>query len=453
MKKKTLLVALLLMAVGFAAVSTTLLINGTSVLKKNTDDFKVYYSSAKVNGVEDSSVVVDDTHLSFKTTLDTLGQTYVLDYDVTNSSKNYDAKLTMNCTGGNEWLTVVNTFNTADNLLATDTRSGKLTLTLAKSYTGNDLDVEIECTIGANAVERNSMATGTPAAPVQPGVSTMFTIGDGVVINGELFNIIDEDDTTVTLLARYNIDDTYVQNESEFGVAFLPYPQSASWMETKELPKDGISDVSPNVYSYLSGYETYLEGEIETDVVTSLVSLSELEKLECSYNSEQDSYDCNDSPYAEWLVNGQSTWLRNVVYDTEVYEQFGSNSSLLQTIWTLDYFGDVLVSAYSTPTGYSRAALGVRPTVTLSKNALLSYIENNAENYEAYSFCLNEGYKYGLLNNGVWIPDPEPVFNVYGNFNDSYYLCVDDIEYMSHVYGYDQSGNHVYTYSDEVQPN
>ena len=162
MKKKTLLIALLLMAVGFAAVSTTLLINGTSVLKKNTDDFKVYYSSAKVNGVEDSSVVVDDTHLSFKTTLDTLGQTYVLDYDVTNSSKNYDAKLTMNCTGGNEWLTVVNTFNTTDNLLATATRSGKLTLTLAKSYTGNDLDVEIECTIGANAVERNSMATATP---------------------------------------------------------------------------------------------------------------------------------------------------------------------------------------------------------------------------------------------------------------------------------------------------
>lgn len=162
MKKKTLLIALLLMAVGFAAVSTTLLINGTSIIKKNDGDFRIYYSSAKVNGVEDSSVVIDDTHLSFKTTLDTLGQTYVLDYDVTNSSKNYDARLTMNCIGGNEWLTVVNTFNTTDNLLATDTRSGKLTLTLAKSYTGDDLDVEIECSIGANAVERNSMATGTP---------------------------------------------------------------------------------------------------------------------------------------------------------------------------------------------------------------------------------------------------------------------------------------------------
>lgn len=199
MKKKTLLVALLLMAVGFAAVTTTLLINGTSVLKKNTDDFKVYYSNAKVNGIEDSSVVVDDTHLSFKTTLDTLGQTYVLDYDVTNSSKNYDSKLTMNCTGGNEWLTVVNTFNTTDNLSAADTRSGKLTLTLAKSYTGNDLDVEIECTINANAVERNSMAAGTPAAPVQP---KSYKIGDEIQIADEKFNIIAIEDENLKVLAK-----------------------------------------------------------------------------------------------------------------------------------------------------------------------------------------------------------------------------------------------------------
>ena len=119
-----------------------------------------------VNGIEDNSVVVDDTHLAFKTTLDTLGQSYVLDYDVTNSSKQYDAQLTMNCTGGNEYLTVVNSFDTVNNLLATDTRRGKLTLTLAKSYSGADMDVEIVCTLGANAVERNSMATGTPKDPV-----------------------------------------------------------------------------------------------------------------------------------------------------------------------------------------------------------------------------------------------------------------------------------------------
>ena len=142
MKRKGILIALLIMAIGFASVTTTLYINGTSILKKNANDFKVYYSDALVNGNQDLSVVVDETHLSFKTTLDTLGQTYVLDYDVTNGSKNYDAALTMSCTNGNDWLTVTNSFDTSTNLEALQTRSGTLTLTLSKSYTGDDLDVK-----------------------------------------------------------------------------------------------------------------------------------------------------------------------------------------------------------------------------------------------------------------------------------------------------------------------
>lgn len=84
MKNKGLLAALAIMAVGFAAVTTNLVINGTSILKKNTDDFKVYYSNALVNGTQDLSVVESETKLSFTTTLDTLGETYVLEYDVTN---------------------------------------------------------------------------------------------------------------------------------------------------------------------------------------------------------------------------------------------------------------------------------------------------------------------------------------------------------------------------------
>ena len=84
MRRKYLIIALILMAIGFATVTTTLLINGRTMLRVNEADFVVYYSDAYVNGNQDLSVVVDETHLSFSTTLDTLGQTYVLDYDVTN---------------------------------------------------------------------------------------------------------------------------------------------------------------------------------------------------------------------------------------------------------------------------------------------------------------------------------------------------------------------------------
>ena len=187
-KKKTLLLVVLLMAVGFAAVSTTLYINGQTKINANQDDFNVYYSDALVNGIQDKSVIADDTHITFTTTLETLGEKYVLDYDVTNGSKNYDAKLVMECSEGNDYLTVTNEFDTTTNLEALKTRSGKLTLELIKSYAGDtDMDVTITCTIDENAIERESLAEeenayvspftyyafGTPTTASTPDYTTL----------------------------------------------------------------------------------------------------------------------------------------------------------------------------------------------------------------------------------------------------------------------------------------
>ena len=207
MKKKYYLVALLLMLVGFATVSTTLYLSGSTNIISSKDDFKVYYSDAKVNGVQDLSIVESETALRFSTELDTLGETYVIEYDVTNSSKNYDADLAMVCTGGDEYLSVVNNFDDVTNLAATETRVGTLTLTLAKTYTGADYDVDINCTITANAVERTSLGTGTPAAPVEGESPVEIINGDGtqlgdlVCIDTECFYVLENDGETASLLA------------------------------------------------------------------------------------------------------------------------------------------------------------------------------------------------------------------------------------------------------------
>ena len=163
-RKKSVLLVVLLMAVGFAAVSTTLYINGQTKINANQDDFNVYYSDALVNGVQDLSVITDDTQITFTTSLKTLGEKYVLDYDVTNGSKNYDAKLAMECSAGNDYLTVTNEFDTSTNLSSLATRSGKLTLELQKSYAGEeDMDVTITCEIDADAVERDNLGDGREA--------------------------------------------------------------------------------------------------------------------------------------------------------------------------------------------------------------------------------------------------------------------------------------------------
>ena len=181
MKKKTILLVVLLLAVGFAAVTTTLFINGTTNIGTNKDDFEVYYSKALVNGVEDNSVITDDTHIVFTQEMKSVGETYVLDYDVTNGSRNYDAELSMSCTESNEYLNVTNVFDDNTTLPATETRTGKLTIELIKGYVGETAkEVSIECTINATALERNTLSNGTPANKVFIPVTAVDSTGNNL---------------------------------------------------------------------------------------------------------------------------------------------------------------------------------------------------------------------------------------------------------------------------------
>ncbi len=70
--KKSIIVLIVLLAVGFAAVSTTLVING--VIGLSFGELDVYYSKAVINGVEDNSVIKDKTHIEFDTTMTLVGE-------------------------------------------------------------------------------------------------------------------------------------------------------------------------------------------------------------------------------------------------------------------------------------------------------------------------------------------------------------------------------------------
>ncbi len=153
-KKKILFLSLLCMIVGFAAVSTTLILNGKVGIGTNEPDFDVYFSKAIENGTENASIIKDNTHLEFTTELTGLDDSYVLDYEVTNASKQYDANLIMNCTGGNEHLRVENKFDVTEVLPARTTRKGKLTLTVIQAVI-EEMSVSISCEISGNAIERD----------------------------------------------------------------------------------------------------------------------------------------------------------------------------------------------------------------------------------------------------------------------------------------------------------
>ena len=100
MKKISLVITVLLLAVGFAAVSATLTIKGNANIGENTNDFSVIFTKATLDGKDIYNQVIDDTKkvITFETSdLKTLNQTSVLNYEVTNNSANYDAKVQVNC--------------------------------------------------------------------------------------------------------------------------------------------------------------------------------------------------------------------------------------------------------------------------------------------------------------------------------------------------------------------
>ena len=60
-KKGSILVAILLLAVGFAAISTTLIINGSAKVSENNEDFSVIFTKATLDGQDVYNNVIDGT--------------------------------------------------------------------------------------------------------------------------------------------------------------------------------------------------------------------------------------------------------------------------------------------------------------------------------------------------------------------------------------------------------
>ncbi len=152
-EKLFIVVTIMLLAIGFAAVTTTLYINGTTNVAGKKDDFFIKYTQAKENGVEKNDLIKDDRHIEFSTTLRKLNDQYVLEYNVTNMSLMYNANVKINCVGGSEYLRVTNTFNTTKALPARTTRIGKMVVTLIKEPF-EEKTFNLSCTIDASAIGR-----------------------------------------------------------------------------------------------------------------------------------------------------------------------------------------------------------------------------------------------------------------------------------------------------------
>ena len=167
-RKSAIIVAILIMCIGFAAISTTLIINGNARISENTDDFSVIFTATSLDGQDVYANVIsqDKKTITFETKeLKTLNQTSMLNYEVTNNSANYDAEVSVNCKVKDnteaKYTSIKNELeNNATVVKAKESVNGTLTVTLNKTATEEVIE-EYVCTLAFNAAERNELGSYT----------------------------------------------------------------------------------------------------------------------------------------------------------------------------------------------------------------------------------------------------------------------------------------------------
>ena len=168
-KKSAIIIAIILMSIGFASISTTLIINGNAKVSENNEDFSVIFTAASIDGNDVYATAVDDTKkiITFETSeLKKLNQTSILTYEIINNSSQYDAEVKVTCVPKEgstaKYTSIKNKLdNDATKVSAKSSVNGTLTITLNKTST-EAVTEEYTCKLEFNATERDALGENIP---------------------------------------------------------------------------------------------------------------------------------------------------------------------------------------------------------------------------------------------------------------------------------------------------
>lgn len=163
--RRKILLLILFLVIGAAAVSTSLFVNGIIGIASN-DDFDVIFTSAISESGGSASISDDGKTITYSTkNLTIVDEKARLNFVVKNTSTQYDADVILNCVLDDKSLDLQDyiTFDYAPkskfNLQAQESKNGNVVIKLAKAYVGEDKEVRFTCNISANAIEKDSLAT------------------------------------------------------------------------------------------------------------------------------------------------------------------------------------------------------------------------------------------------------------------------------------------------------
>ena len=343
-KKSMLIIAILLMSIGFAAISTTLIINGNANVSENNEDFSVIFTAASIDGKDVYTTAVDETKktITFTTSkLKTLNQTSILTYEVTNNSSNYDANVIVTCvpkTGTTaKYTSIKNKLeNDATVVKAKESLNGTLTVTLDKVAT-ESVTEEYTCKLEFNAVERDALGENIPD-PVSFTSDSWKTIQKAVQTGNT---------------SKYNVGDTKEVDLGSLGKHMARISNmSACTTETSEtacgfvvefadvITEQSFNSTNTNVGGWRdSELRTYINGTIYNSLPSELQNVITTTKVISGHGSTsgEENFETQDKLY---LLNAQEVWNTND-YDTSVGTSKQLDYYKNQGVTTSNYAGAI----------------------------------------------------------------------------------------------------------------
>ncbi len=406
MKKRSIVILIILLAIGFAAVSTTLVLNGTIGIAANKDDFNIIFTNAKLNNVERKDFIepTKKQTITFETNkLTKVDEEAVLDYEVTNTSKLYDGDVKIVCNLVDKDDNIIEDYEYIDisyepksmTVEAGKKETGSITAKLIKAST-EDQSVGIKCTLDATAKERDKIPEEKPKSCSWE--ITEDNDNNGKVSNGDLitlctesFYVYNTDGDTIKAIAQYNLEvgnssnsdypagvETNIQSSRAIG----SNEQAATNYATVQFANKNKHGENYNSYNgsiveeYVNKYVDILKEKYNVEVSGRLITKEELETLGC----DSDAMMCSSAPA---YITSTSYWT-----SSPYGEMFATAAWVVYSSGSFVYF-DVVKGGN----------LGVRPVIEIPKSGDAT---NNDSSDEENKKCDIENPPVEELNNWLW---------------------------------------------------
>ncbi len=247
MKKRGIIIALVIMSIGFAAVATTLTITGTINYGYDTEDFDVYFSEAILDGVVNNELIEtnEKKSITFETKdLSTIGDRSILEYRVMNNSKQYDATVTIDCkrveddgnVSENQTSKYTEIKSSPEKLTvkAQESRKGTITVELKKVST-EEIDEKFKCSLTVTPTERDQDGDKYIAEDSCKSVAVP-NLGDET----KLIPVTINDEGTITKVSNDNPDWYDYCNKKWANAVILKSEPSKNYEDNQQIEMNDI---------------------------------------------------------------------------------------------------------------------------------------------------------------------------------------------------------------------